>query len=109
MDLRQAHKEQSRPQKGHRVQCAETAVLVVYSLSRLSRSTRDSLIVADKLHKAGTDLFSLSERIDIITAAGKMVLRMLAVLKECECDQIGVMTMSATGGGVQMRVDHRNS
>jgi len=72
--------------------CAEKAVLVVYSLSRLSRSTRDTLMVADKLDKAGADLVSLSERIDTTTAAGKMVFRMLAVLNEFERDQISERT-----------------
>ena len=72
--------------------CAQKAVLVVYSLSRLSRSTRDTLMVADKLDKAGADLVSLSERIDTTTAAGKMVFRMLAVLNEFERDQISERT-----------------
>jgi len=72
--------------------CAEKAVLVVYSLSRLSRSTRDTLMVADRLDKAGADLVSLSERIDTTTAAGKMVFRMLAVLNEFERDQISERT-----------------
>jgi len=72
--------------------CDKKAVLVVYSLSRLSRSTRDTLMVADKLDKAGADLVSLSERIDTTTAAGKMVFRMLAVLNEFERDQISERT-----------------
>jgi len=72
--------------------CAEKAALVVYSLSRLSRSTRDTLMVADKLDKAGADLVSLSERIDTTSAAGKMVFRMLAVLNEFERDQISERT-----------------
>src|SRR5688572_3482910 len=38
-------------------------VLIVYSLSRLSRSTRDTLALSDRLAKAGADLVSLSEKI----------------------------------------------
>ena len=72
--------------------CIEKAALGIYSLSRLSRSTRDTLMLADKLDKAGADLVSLSERIDTTTAAGKMVLRMLAVLNEIERDQISERT-----------------
>lgn len=72
--------------------CSKKAALVVYSLSRLSRSTRDTLMVADRLDKAGADLISLSERIDTTTAAGKMVFRMLAVLNEFERDQISERT-----------------
>ena len=74
------------------VACEETAVLVVYSLSRLSRSTRDTLALVEKLDKAGADLVSLSERIDTTTAAGKMVFRMLAVLNEFERDQVSERT-----------------
>ncbi len=69
--------------------------LIVYSLSRLSRSTRDTLEIAEKLEKAGSDLVSLSEKIDTTTAAGKMVFRMLAVLNEFERDQISDRTKAA--------------
>jgi len=72
--------------------CEEKAAIVVYSLSRLSRSTRDTLTVADRLDRAGADLVSLSERIDTTTAAGKMVFRMLAVLNEFERDQVSERT-----------------
>lgn len=72
--------------------CAEKAALVVHSLSRLSRSTRDTLAVAERLDKAGADLVSLSERIDTTNAAGKMIFRMLAVLNEFERDQISERT-----------------
>lgn len=63
-------------------------VLVVYSLSRLARSTRDTLAISDRLQKANCDLVSLSEKIDTTSAAGKMVFRMLAVLAEFERDLI---------------------
>ena len=72
--------------------CEEKAAIVVYSLSRLSRSTRDTLTVAERLDRAGADLVSLSERIDTTTAAGKMVFRMLAVLNEFERDQVSERT-----------------
>ncbi len=75
--------------------CREGAVLVVYSLSRLARSTRDTLAIGERLDKAGADLVSLSEKIDTTSAAGKMVFRMLAVLAEFERDQICERTKSA--------------
>jgi site-specific DNA recombinase len=71
------------------------AILVVYSLSRLSRSTKDTLALAERLEKAGADLVSLSERIDTTSASGKMVFRMLAVLNEFERDQISERTVAA--------------
>jgi len=66
--------------------------LVVYSLSRLTRSTRDTLDIADYLKNRGADLVSISEKIETNTAAGKMVFRMLAVLNEFERDQISERT-----------------
>jgi len=69
--------------------------LICYSLSRLSRSTRDTLALADLLAKKEADLVSLSEKIDTTTAAGKMVFRMLAVLSEFERDQISDRTRFA--------------
>ena len=71
------------------------AALVVYSLSRLARSTKDTLAIGERLEKAGADLVSLSERIDTTTAAGKMVFRMLAVLAEFERDQVSERTRAA--------------
>ncbi|MCK5133948.1 MAG: recombinase family protein [Candidatus Sabulitectum sp.] len=79
-------------QRALNLACAEKAILVVHSLSRLSRSTRDTLAVAERLDKAGADLVSLSERIDTTNAAGKMIFRMLAVLNEFERDQISERT-----------------
>jgi DNA invertase Pin-like site-specific DNA recombinase len=75
--------------------CEQRGALVVYSLSRLARSTRDAIEIAERLDKAGADLVSLSEHIDTTTAAGRMVFRMLAVLAEFERDQIAERTRLA--------------
>ena len=68
---------------------------MVYSLSRLARSTKDTREIADRLAGTGADLVSLSERIDTTTASGKMVFRMLAVLAEFERDQVSERTRFA--------------
>jgi DNA invertase Pin-like site-specific DNA recombinase len=70
-------------------------VLVVYSLSRLARSTRDTIQISEKLSKAGADLVSVSEKIDTTSAAGKMVFQMLAVLAEFERNQTSERTKMA--------------
>lgn len=75
--------------------CEHGAVLAVYALSRLARSTKDALTIADRLEKAGADLVSLSESIDTTSAAGKMVFRMLAVLAEFERDLVSERTRLA--------------
>lgn len=75
--------------------CRKGSALVVYSLSRLARSTKDTLEISERLAKVGADLVSLSEKIDTTSAAGKMVFRMLAVLAEFERDQISERTATA--------------
>jgi DNA invertase Pin-like site-specific DNA recombinase len=70
-------------------------VLVVYSLSRLARSTKDTILIAEQLERAGCDLVSLTEKIDTTNAAGKMVFRMLAVLAEFERDLVSERTRAA--------------
>ena len=75
--------------------CGRKGVLVFYSLSRLARSTRDTLAIAERLDHAGANMVSLSERIDTTSASGKMVFRMLAVLAEFERDLIRERTRDA--------------
>ncbi len=75
--------------------CKAKGALIVYSLSRLARSTKDTLVIGERLDKANADLVSLSERIDTTSAAGKMMFRMLAVLAEFERDQIAERTTTA--------------
>ncbi len=77
--------------------CGGKAALVVYSLSRLARSTRDAIAISERLDRAGADLVSLSERIDTTSAAGKMVFRMLAVLAEFERDLVSERTVAVMG------------
>lgn len=81
--------------------CSTGAVLVVYSLSRLARSTKDTIDIAERLERSGADLVSLTEKIDTTTAAGKMVFRMLAVLSEFERDLVAERTTVA--------MDHKRS
>ena len=75
--------------------CKHKAALVVYSLSRLSRSTADTIALADQLAKSGAELVSLSEKIDTSSASGKMIFRLLSVLNEFERDQIAERTSNA--------------
>ncbi len=75
--------------------CKEKAALVVYSLSRLARSTKDAIAISERLDKSGADLVSLSERIDTTSAAGKMIFRLMAVMAEFERDQISERTSCA--------------
>ncbi len=73
-------------------ECELGSALVVYSLSRLARSTKDTISISEQLQTIGTDLVSVSEKIDTTSAAGKMVFRMLAVMAEFESDIISERT-----------------
>ncbi len=75
--------------------CRAKGVLVVHSLSRLARSVRDTLDIAERLERSGADLASLSERIDTSSAVGKMIFRLLSTLNEFERDQLAERTESA--------------
>jgi DNA invertase Pin-like site-specific DNA recombinase len=89
--------DESRPGLAAAMQAAteHQAALVVYSLSRLSRSTSHCIKLADQLNKAGANLVSLSEQLDTTSAAGRMVFKMLAVLAEFERDQLAERTRNA--------------
>jgi len=93
-----AKRADNRPQlqKALKAVCnSRKAAFVVYSLSRLARSTKDAIGIAERLDKAGADLVSLSEKLDTTSAAGKMMFRMLAVLAEFERDLTSERTKTA--------------
>lgn len=75
--------------------CKTKGTLVVYSLSRLARSTRDALEISDRLHKAGANLVSITENLDTTSAAGIMIFGILAVLCEFEKNVISERTRGA--------------
>lgn len=64
--------------------CEAKGVLVVYSLSRLARSSRDAAIIMDELRAAGADLVVLDMDIDTSTAMGEMIFSIMAALAQME-------------------------
>jgi len=75
--------------------CREQAVLVVYSLSRFARSTRDAIVAADRLQRAGANLVSKKEAIDTTTPTGRFVFTVFSALNELEREQIADRTRDA--------------
>lgn len=75
--------------------CRRKAVLVVYSMSRLCRSTRDAIAIADRIEKCGADLASISEKIDTTSSMGRFFFRLMASLGELERDLISERTTGA--------------
>jgi len=69
--------------------------LVVFSLSRLSRSTKHLLAVAEELRERGIELVSLSESIDTTSAMGEFVFTLLAALAQLEREQARERTRAA--------------
>lgn len=59
-------------------------ILLVYSLSRLSRSVSDLIELSAKLQQKGCHLKSLTENIDTSTAMGRMLFIVLAALGQLE-------------------------
>lgn len=70
-------------------------MLVVYSLSRLARSTRETLNLEDELSRRGVSLYSLTESIETRTPAGRVQFRILAAFAELERDMIAERTRAA--------------
>ena len=75
--------------------CRERGVLVVYSLARLCRSTRDALDIAERLKRAGAHLVSITEQIDTTTAMGEFFFTVMAALAQLERRLIGERTKEA--------------
>jgi len=90
-------KASNRPelQKALSMVCKLKGILVVYSLSRLARSVKDTLLIAERLEKFSANLASITEKIDTNSAMGKMVFRLLSTLNEFEKDQLVERTTSA--------------
>ena len=69
--------------------------LLVLKLDRLSRSTRDVLDLVDESRRQGWRLVSVGEHLDTGSAAGRLVVTVLAALSEMEREQIGERTRFA--------------
>lgn len=68
--------------KGH-IDC-----VMVYKTNRLARNTSDLLKIVEDLHKQNVEFFSLSERMEVNTSSGKLMLQILASFSEFERNTI---------------------
>jgi DNA invertase Pin-like site-specific DNA recombinase len=66
----------------------EGDTIVIESLSRLGRSTKDLLNVLSEFSGKGIKVISLKENIDTTTAAGKLITTLLSAICEFERDTI---------------------
>ena len=97
VEARSGGRADNRPElkKAMAAACRDGGILVVYSLSRFSRSVRDTLALADQLERAGANLASLSESLDTSTPVGRMFFQLMSVLSEFERNQLRQRTTSA--------------
>lgn len=75
--------------------CENHAVLVVYSLSRLARNTRDAMDIADQLSRSHADLASLQERLDTTSPMGRFFFVVMSALAALERETIVTRTRDA--------------
>ncbi len=70
-----------------------TEAVIVYKLDRLSRKTRDLLLLIEDTFKAGnTRFFSLTEQIDTDSAIGKFFLTLMGAMAQMERELIAERT-----------------
>jgi len=62
--------------------------VIVWKLDRLSRSLKDLLVIIEHINKAGAGFKSLTEAIDTITPAGRMMMQMVGAFAEFEREMI---------------------
>ena len=73
----------------------EAEALLVVKLDRLTRSVVDLGQLVDRCNREGWALLSVSEQVDTRTAAGRMVLNILATISQWERETIGERTAAA--------------
>lgn len=71
------------------------AVLVVYSLSRLARNTKDAIEIADRLAAGGAHLAMLDMQIDTASPIGRCFFTILAALDQLERERTAERTSDA--------------
>ena len=78
-----------------RIRSGEADGLLALKLDRISRSTRDVLDLVDESRRRGWRLVSVAEQLDTGSAAGRLVVTVLAALAEMEREQVGERTRFA--------------
>lgn len=95
----------------------EGDVVIIESISRLARSTRDFLNILAELEQKQVALVSLKEQIDTATPTGRFLVSVFAALAQLEREQIlarqkeGIAAQKAagiyTGGRPRVKIDQK--
>ncbi len=70
----------------------EGDTVVIESLSRLGRSTKDLIELTELFHSKGVNLISLKEAIDTKTSTGKLLFTLMSAIAQFERDVIAERT-----------------
>lgn len=85
--------KRDRPELNNLMNTIRTGdIVVVESLSRLGRSTKDLLNLMSEFENKGVTLISLKEKIDTDTPTGKLILTVLSAISQFERDVIVLRT-----------------
>jgi site-specific DNA recombinase len=79
-------------QRALRLACRRKAALVACSLSRVARSVRDAVGIAEQLQKADADIVLLQESIDTTTPGGRLMFNVMASIAQFEAEITGERT-----------------
>lgn len=82
-------------QEAIHIACKMKAVLVCYSLSRLSRTIRECLAAVDEINKKHADFACVKENFDTSSASGELIFHIFAALQQFERAQIAERTSAA--------------
>ncbi|MCP3959252.1 MAG: recombinase family protein [bacterium] len=77
------------------VDAGDVGTVIVYKLDRLTRSVRDLGDLLERFERRGASLVSVSESLDTGTAAGRLVLNVMASVAQWERETIAERTREA--------------
>jgi site-specific DNA recombinase len=75
----------------------QVSAVIITKLDRLTRSTRDCILLIDLFNKKKVTLVSLAESLDTKSSMGRFFVRMIASLAELERETIGDRTRTGMG------------
>jgi site-specific DNA recombinase len=79
------------------VKAKQVGAVIISKLDRLTRSTRDVILLVDLFNKKKVALVSLAESLDTKSSMGRFFVRMIASLAELERESIGDRTRTGMG------------
>jgi len=70
------------------IRAGDVSAVLIWRLDRLSRNLGDLILLADEFGRAGVDLHSFSERLDLSSATGRMFYNVLGSFAQFYREQL---------------------